>query len=80
MRKFEPPLLTATKWLGTAAGILGAVLIALNVGVVGYGFMLFLLSSILWSMAAIAQRESSLVVLQGAFTIINVFGILRWMV
>jgi hypothetical protein len=50
----------------------------LNLGVVGYGFLLFLVSSLLWTAAGVAQREPSLVVLQGAFTAINVPGIYRW--
>ena len=80
MRKpYEPPLLTVAKWTGTVAGIAGAVLIALNVGLVVHGFALFLISSVLWTLAALAQRESSLAVLQGAFTVITVIGIVRWM-
>jgi hypothetical protein len=70
--------LGAAKWLGTAAGIGGAILIALNVGAVGYGFALFLISSVLWCAIGLAQRESSLVVLQSAFTAINVLGLWRW--
>lgn len=76
----ETPWLRPAKWVGTGAGVAGAVLVALNMGVTGYGFVLFLVSSLLWSAAGIAQRELSLVVLQGAFTAINVLGIYRWMV
>ena len=79
MQKYGPPLLIAAKWVGTALGVGGAVLIALNIGAVVYGFMLFLISSLLWSAVATAQREPSLMVLQGAFAMINVFGIVRWM-
>ena len=71
--------LSAAKWLGTAAGVIGAVLIALNLGLVVFGFALFLVSSVLWATVGWAQRETSLVVLQGAFTAINVIGIWRWM-
>jgi hypothetical protein len=70
--------LPAAKWLGTGAGVSGAMLIALNLGVVGYGFVLFLISSLLWTAVGFAQREPSLVVLQSAFTAINVLGIYRW--
>jgi hypothetical protein len=34
--------------------------------------------SLLWTAVGFAQREPSLVVLQGAFTAINVLGIYRW--
>jgi hypothetical protein len=70
--------LSGAKWIGTGAGVSGALLIALNLGVVGYGFVLFLVSSLLWTAVGFAQREPSLVVLQGAFTEINVLGIYRW--
>lgn len=71
-------MLDMAKRIGTSTGVSGAVLIALNVGLVRYGFVLFLLSSMLWLTAALAQRESSLAVLQGAFTVVNVIGLWRW--
>ena len=71
-------VLRAAKWIGAVAGVAGALLVALNLGVVGYGFVLFLLSSLLWTGVGLAQREPSLVVLQGAFTAINLLGIYRW--
>lgn len=71
--------IAAAKWIGTAAGVAGAILIALNLGLVVYGFGLFLVSSILWTAVGWRQREPSLVVLQGAFTVINVVGIARWL-
>jgi hypothetical protein len=66
------------KWIGTVAGVAGAVLIALNLGLVEYGFVLFLFSSSLWLAVALIQREPSLAVLQGTFTVINVIGLWRW--
>lgn len=71
-------MLIAAKWIGTGAGVSGAILVALNIGLVRYGFVLFLLSSLLWLAAAVAQRESSLAVLQGTFTVVNVIGLWRW--
>ena len=74
----NPMLLATAKWIGTGAGVSGATLIALNLGIVVYGFALFLLSSLLWGSVALIQREPSLAVLQGAFTAINLLGIWRW--
>lgn len=81
MTRADRIALAAAKWIGTGtgAGVSGAMLIALNLGVVGYGFMLFLVSSLLWTTVGFAQREPSLVVLRGAFTAINVLGIYRWL-
>ena len=57
--------LTPLKWIGTGIGVAGAILIALNIGAIGIGFVLFSISSSLWTYAGWAHREMSLVVLQG---------------
>ena len=49
--------LSAAKWIGTGAGVSGAILIALNLGIVVYGFALFLLLSLLWGSVALVQRD-----------------------
>jgi nicotinamide riboside transporter PnuC len=80
MNSIKPAALTAAKWIGTGAGVSGAIMIALNIGLVIYGFGLFLISSLLWSVIGWLQREMSPLVLQGAFTIIiNIVGIYRWL-
>ena len=76
--RFKTPFLNPAKWMGTATGVAGAILIALNLGVVAYGFGLFLLSSILWSWVGWMHREPSLIVLQSTFFVINMIGLYRW--
>ena len=78
MVSINPLALGAAKWIGTSAGVSGAVLVALNLGLVSYGFLLFLISSVLWGAVSLIQREPSLVVLQGVFTLINALGLWRW--
>ena len=72
--------LSVAKWFGTLCGIAGATMIALNLGVVVYGFALFFVSSVLWGVVGLIQREPSLVVLQSVFTVVNVLGLWRWAV
>jgi hypothetical protein len=79
MSRDRTPMWLAIKWVGTFTGIAGAVLIALNIGIVGYGFVLFLISSLLWSAVAIVQRDASLFVLQGTFVLVDVVGVARWL-
>lgn len=74
------PWLIPAKWIGTLAGIAGAILVALNMEVSGYGFLLFLASSLLWCAAGVAHRDDSLILLQATFIIINIIGIYRWLV
>jgi hypothetical protein len=50
-------------------------LIALNVGMVVFGFGLFLLSSVLWSAVGRVQQETSLFVMQAVFTAVNLLGL-----
>ena len=69
--------LSGAKWLDTVCGVAGAIMIALNLGVVAYGFALFLVSSLLWGTVALIQREPSLVVLQSVFTVVDVLGLWR---
>ena len=70
--------LSATKWIGTGTRVSSAIVIALDLGIVVYGCALFLLPSFLWGSVALIQGESSLAVLQGAFTAINLIGLWRW--
>ncbi|MBF0186280.1 MAG: nicotinamide mononucleotide transporter [Magnetococcales bacterium] len=67
------------KWLGTTTGVAGALLVAMNIPQSGYGFLLFLVSSISWFIAAYRMREISLMILQAVFTVINLVGVWRWL-
>jgi hypothetical protein len=79
MVSIRPAALTAAKWTGTATGVTGAIIIALNLGLVVPGFSLFLISSLLWPLIGWVQREINLFVLQGTFSFINIVGIYRWL-
>lgn len=72
-------MLPHLKWLGTVAGILGALLVASNIPASGWGFVLFLVSSLAWTAAGAAMREPSIWVLNLTFTAINVLGVVRWL-
>ena len=74
------PGLSVAKWFGTVFGVAGAIMIALNLGVVAYGFALFLVSSVLCGTVALIQREPSLAVPQSVFTVVNILGLWRWTV
>ena len=50
----------AFPYVAVGIGVTGAVLVALNIGVTGYGFVLFLISSLLWGAAGWLQRDASL--------------------
>ncbi|MBL4692384.1 MAG: hypothetical protein JKY92_03545 [Magnetovibrio sp.] len=68
------------KWMGTGFGIVGAVLVALNLSFSGWGFVLFFVSSVSWTIAGVMMKENSLILLNGVFTMINMLGIYRWLI
>ena len=76
----RPYILPWLKWAGTMTGIAAASLIALNISISGWGFAVFLVSSLSWGAAAFLMGETSLLLLQGVFTIINALGIYRWLI
>lgn len=67
------------KWMGTGFGIAGAILVALNLPISGWGFVLFLVSSVSWTIAGVMMKENSLILLNAVFTAINMLGIYRWL-
>ena len=69
----------ALKWFGTILGVAGALMVALKLPISGWGFVLFLLSSVAWSVAAYRMNERSLLFLQLTFSVINILGIYRWL-
>ena len=71
--------LEAVEWTGSVAGALGALLIALNLPISGYGFVIFLLSSTSWLVAGMATGNRRLVLMNVAFTLVNLVGIYRWL-
>lgn len=79
-RPVAAPLLSAVKWFGTLTGLAGAAILALNIPISGWGWVLFALSSVSWTAAGLAMRDWSLALLQGGFLIVDLVGIWRWLI
>ena len=73
-------MITWLKWIGTGAGLAGALVIALNLPFSGWGFTLFFVSSTTWLAAAVLQRDTPLAVLSAGYTAVNMLGIYRWLI
>lgn len=71
--------LVPLKWFGTATGIAGAFTVAANLPLSGWGFVLFLGSSLSWGAVGVIARDRPLWLLQAAFTAANIVGIWRWL-
>jgi len=72
--------LTGLKWVGTATGLVGALVLALNLPISGWGWVLFAVSSSAWTAAGLMMREPSLVLLQGGFLAVDLIGVWRWLI
>lgn len=64
----------AFEFIGTIAGIIGAFLVALKFGHIGYPF--FMLSSIMLLCSAIGKRQNNFIALQSVFLTANVIGLI----
>ena len=64
--------------IGAICGVSGAVLVSLNIPQSKYGFVLFLISSILLGIVSWQRKMQYLLTMQMAFLGINVVGVFSW--
>lgn len=67
-------------WVGSVCGITGAVLLALNLPISGYGYLFFLVSSVAlvaWSFKTGAKHNLTM---QLCFCVINSIGVYNWLI
>ncbi len=69
---------TLFEYSGSALAIAYALLIASNTGSEVIGFLLLMLSSLLFAGWALIDRRWAFLVLQGFYTACAVLGMLRW--
>ncbi len=67
-------------WIGTYAGPAGAILLALNIRVSPYGYVLFLLSSVAMVVYASWIGDDKVLIQNVLFTAINSVGLVRWVI
>ena len=69
------------KYIGEVGGIVGALMVALNLeSISAYGYIFFTTSSIAWTIVAWRMKEWSLMRMSFAFTSINILGTYNWFV
>ena len=68
-------------WFATIATITAASLTAANLGsrITGYGFCVFFVGSIAWIAVGVATEQPALLWTNGVLTVLNIFGIWRWL-
>ena len=68
-------------WVATIATIIAASMTAANLGsrITGYGFAVFLVGSLCWLATGILTDQPALVWTNVVLTILNIFGMWRWL-
>jgi hypothetical protein len=69
-------------WIATFATVIAASMTAANLGarITGYGFAVFLLGSLSWLATGLLTNQPALVWTNAVLTVLNIFGIWRWLV
>lgn len=65
-------------WLASATGIIGALIIAMNIGVIHIGYAVFIVSSFSWIFYSIKTKQNSLLFMNIVFGIINIIGFIKY--
>jgi nicotinamide riboside transporter PnuC len=72
----------ALSWFASISGIIAAFMVALDSGrrITGYGFALFVLSSIAWIAGALMSDDAPLLSQNVVMFGINIFGVYRYLI
>lgn len=68
-------------WIAPIATMIAAMMTAANLGArfTGWGFVVFTVGSIGWSIVGLSSGQTNLVATNGFLTLVNVVGIWRWL-
>jgi hypothetical protein len=68
-------------WVAPAATMIAAMMTAANLGarITGFGFVVFTIGSVAWSLVGMTSGQTNLVVTNGFLTLVNAVGIWRWL-
>lgn len=65
-------------WIGSVAGIVGGIMVALKFEYSKFGYIFFMLSAITWTVQSIKNKDTALILLNIFFILINILGLYRW--
>lgn len=68
-------------WIAPIATMIAAMLTAANLGarVTGWGFVIFTIGSVCWSIVGLRTGQTNLLATNGFLTLVNLVGIWRWL-
>jgi hypothetical protein len=65
-------------WVGTVFGILGAMLVASNIGLNDLGYTFFTIGSVFSLTNAVKMKDNANIILWGVFLLINIIGLFSY--
>jgi hypothetical protein len=67
------------QWFATITGVIAAIMVAGRCGgrSTGWGFLIFVASSIAWIAFAALKSETPLLIQNGVLLLVNIFGVYR---
>ncbi len=70
------------KWLASGSGIVAAAMVSLDLGrrLTGWGFVIFLASSIGWIAGAVLTGDAALGTQNAVLFVINLIGVYRYLI
>lgn len=70
------------KWLASGSGIVAAAMVSLDLGrrLTGWGFVIFLASSIAWIAGAVLTGDAALGTQNAVLFVINLIGVYRYLI
>lgn len=77
----EFPLEDIAGWVAPVATMIAAMMTAANLGarVTGWGFVVFTLGSIAWSVVGLSSGQTNLLATNAFLTVVNLVGVWRWL-
>lgn len=73
-------LVNVAGWIGSILGLIGSLLLALNVSFSWFGFLAYLGSNMAWFYHGVATRTWSMVIMQLGFTATSFLGVFNWVI
>jgi len=67
------------EWVASVLGLSGAILFATNSALTKYGFILFMLSGMVFIVFSLRNKYWGLITMQFGFIAVDVVGIYNWM-
>ncbi len=70
---------TLLEWCGSLLAVSGAILLAINIKISPWAFVLYLMSSIILGVWGIRRKAYGIAMQNMVFMVINIVGIYRWL-